>query len=67
MPGLRLHVSEARALWGIGDADEVLAGRTLYLAARVAGITFQRLIAMGTIEFEFVRAHGLRVAGSNSL
>jgi hypothetical protein len=45
-----------RRVW---DSDEVLARRTLNLAAGKLGFTLQRLIAVGTVEFEFVRIHSL--------
>ena len=57
--GFRLHVGETGARRRIRNANEVLAGRALNLAAGVAGIARQWLITMGTIEFEFVRAHKL--------
>ena len=41
----------------IGDADEMLAGRALNLPPGVARVAFQRLIAVGTVKFEFVGAH----------
>ena len=55
--GLRLDVGMAGARRRIGNADEDLAGRALNLPAGVAWIAFQRLVAVGTVEFEFV--HGL--------
>ena len=54
--GLRLHVGEAGAGWRTGDADEVIASRTLNLPAREAGVTFQRLVALRAVEFEFVHS-----------
>ena len=57
VPGFRLHMGETGAGRRIGDADEVLAPRTLNLPPGVARITVQRLIAVGTIEFEFNGAH----------
>ena len=44
---------------GIGDADEVLAGGALNLAAGELSFALQWLIAVGTIELEFACAHGL--------
>lgn len=57
--GLRLHVREARAGRRVGDADEDIAPGTLDLPSRKARVAFQRLIAVGTVEFEFV--HGLHL------
>jgi hypothetical protein len=59
LAGFRLDVGEASARRRIGDADEMIAGRTLDLSAGMARVALQRLIAMGTVEFEFVRAHKL--------
>jgi hypothetical protein len=50
---------EAGARGRIGNADEMLAGRTLNLPTGELGFALQRLIAVGTIEFEFVCAHKL--------
>jgi hypothetical protein len=52
-------VGEAGARRGIGNADEMLAGRTLNLPAGMARVALQRLITVGTVEFKFVRAHRL--------
>jgi len=57
--GFRLDLGETGARRWIGDADEMLAGRTLNLPAGMAGVALQRLIAVGTVEFKFVRAHKL--------
>ena len=57
VPGFRLHMGKTGAGRRIGDADEVLASRTLNLPPGVARITLQRLIAVGTVEFEFSGAH----------
>ena len=57
--GLRLDVGEASAGRRTGNANQVIAARTLNLPARVAGIAFQRLVAVGTVELEFGRAHSL--------
>ena len=45
----------------IGNADEMVASRALNLPARVAGIALQRLVAVGTIEFEIGVAHNLHL------
>jgi hypothetical protein len=61
-PGLtdfRLDVREAGAGGWIGNADKMLAGRALNLPARVAWVALQRLVAMGTVEFELRCAHKL--------
>src|SRR5690349_8446071 len=57
MAELRLDVGEARAGRRTGNADEMVAARTLNLPVGVARIAFQRLVAVGTVEFEFVRGH----------
>lgn len=57
--GLRLDMGEAGAGRRAGDSDEVIASRTLNLPAREAGVTFQRLVALRAVEFEFV--HGLHL------
>jgi hypothetical protein len=57
--GFRLDVRETGARRRIGDADEMLAGRALNLPAGVARVALQRLITVGTVEFEFVRVHRL--------
>jgi hypothetical protein len=57
--GFRLDMRETGALRRIGDADEMLAGRALNLPAGVAQVALQRLITVGTVEFEFVRVHRL--------
>jgi hypothetical protein len=45
----------------IGNADENLASRTLNLAAGELRFALQWLVAVGTIEFEFVGAHSLHL------
>jgi hypothetical protein len=50
-------MGETSARRRIGNADEVVAGRALNLPAGVARIALQRLITMGTIEFELGLAH----------
>src|SRR3954462_5913566 len=58
-PGLRLDLRESHARRRIGNADQVLAGRALDLPAGKLRFALQRLIAVGTIEFEFIGAHSL--------
>jgi hypothetical protein len=58
-PGFRLDLRETGAGRRIGNADEMLAAGALDLPPRVTRVALQRLIAMGTVEFEFVCAHGL--------
>ena len=58
LAGFRLDVGEAGAGRRIGDTDEVVAGRTLNLASGMARVALQRLVAMGTIEFEIGFTHG---------
>jgi hypothetical protein len=57
--GFRLDLGETGARRWIGNANEMLAGRTLNLPPGVARVALQRLIAVGTVEFKFVRAHWL--------
>lgn len=59
MPGLRLDLSEAHPRRRIGDADEVFAGRALDLSPGELRLAFERLIAVGTVEFEFGFTHRL--------
>jgi hypothetical protein len=59
LAGFRLDVGEAGARRRIGNADEVIAGRALDLPAGVTRVALQRLVAVRTVEFEFVRAHKL--------
>jgi len=59
MSRLRRDVREAHAGRRIGNADEVLAPRALNLAPGKLRFAFQGLIAMGAIEFEFIRFHSL--------
>jgi hypothetical protein len=55
----RLDVSETRAGGRIGDTDQNLAGRALNLPPGELRLAFQWLVAVGAIEFEFVRVHSL--------
>ncbi len=48
---------EAHSRRWVGDADEVLAGRALNLAPGKLRFTFQRLIAVRAVEFEFRCGH----------
>jgi hypothetical protein len=57
--GFRLDVGETGARRRIWNANEVVAGRAFNLATSVTRVAFQRLIAVGTIEFEFVCVHSL--------
>ena len=59
LAGFRVDVGEARTRRRIGNADEMVASRALNLPARVAGIAFQRLVAVGTVKLEFGVAHSL--------
>lgn len=59
MARFRLDVRETRARGRIRDANQVFAGGALNLPARVAGVALQRLVAVGTIEFEFLCVHKL--------
>ena len=57
LAGFWRYMGEAGARRWIGDADEVLAGRTLNLPAGELGFALQRLIAVGTVELEFIGDH----------
>ena len=59
LAAFRVDMGEAGARRRIGNADEMVASRALNLPARVAGIALQRLVAVGTVEFEFGVAHRL--------
>jgi hypothetical protein len=61
LAGFRVDMGEAGARRRIGDADQMVASGALDLPARVARIALQRLVAMGTIEFEFGLAHSLHL------
>ena len=69
--GFRLDMRETGARGRIRNADEMVARRALNLPAGIARVATQRLITMGTIEFEFVGAHSLhpimRKPGSKSI
>jgi hypothetical protein len=52
LAGLRLDVRETGACRRTGNTDEVLAGRTLDLAASMARVALQRLIAVGAVKLE---------------
>jgi hypothetical protein len=56
---LRLDVGEAGARRRIGDADEMVARRALNLPAGKLRLALQRLIAVGTVEFEFICVHNV--------
>jgi hypothetical protein len=55
----RRDVGETHACRRIWNSDEVLTRWTLNLAAGKLGFALQRLIAVGTVKFEFVRIHSL--------
>jgi len=52
-PGFRLDMGKTHAGRRIRDADEDIASRALNLPAGELGLTFQGLVAVGTIELEF--------------
>jgi hypothetical protein len=61
-PGLAvfgLDMREAGTRRRIWNTDEVVAGRTLNLPTGKLRFALQRLVAVGTIKFEFVCAHSL--------
>ena len=57
-PRFRRNVGKPCSSGRIGDADQVLAGRALNLPTRELRLALQRLITVGTVEFEFACAHG---------
>ena len=61
LAGFRVDMGEAGAGGRIGNADQMVASRTLNLPPGEAGIALQRLVAVGAVEFEFVRAHSLHL------
>jgi hypothetical protein len=61
LAGFRVDMGEARARRRIGNADEIVASWALNLPTRAAGIALQRLVAVGTVEFEFGVAHRLHL------
>jgi hypothetical protein len=64
--GFRLDMGESGAGRWVGNADKMLARGTLNLPSGVAGVAFQRLIAVGTIEFKFICAHTLQTHHAQS-
>ena len=54
----RRDLRKTHACGRIGYADQMLAGRTLNLPAGEMRLALQRLITVGTVEFEFVGGHG---------
>jgi len=61
LAGFRVDMGEAGARRRVGNSDEMVAPRALNLSARMARVAFQRLVAVGTVELEFVGAHGLHL------
>jgi hypothetical protein len=61
LAGFRVDMGEPGARRRIGNADEVVASGALNLPTRVARIALQRLVAVGTVEFEFGVAHSLHL------
>jgi hypothetical protein len=55
--GFGVYVGEACARRRIRNADQNMAAGTFNLASGVAGIAFQGLVAMGTVEFEIRVTH----------
>ena len=54
--GFGLNLGKTGPRRRVGNAYQVLTSRTLNLFAGMARVTFQGLIAVGTIEFEFVHS-----------
>jgi hypothetical protein len=57
--GLGLHLRETGARRWIRNANEMMARWAFDLSARELRFALQRLIAVGTIEFEIVCVHSL--------
>ena len=57
LAGFRRHMGEPGARRRIGNADEVLAGRALNLPAGELRFALQRLVAVRTVELEFICSH----------
>jgi hypothetical protein len=55
----RLHLRKPRARRRVGNAYQMLARRTLNLPPGELGFTFQRLVAVRTVKFEFISVHML--------
>jgi hypothetical protein len=51
-------VRETHARRRVWDANQVIASRTLNLPPGKLGLALQGLVAVGTIEFEFIGVHG---------
>lgn len=61
LTGFRLDMGEPGARRWTGNPDEMVASRALNLPARVAGVAFQGLVAVGAVEFEIGIAHNLHL------
>jgi hypothetical protein len=57
----RLDVGETGARRRIGNSDKVVTGWALNLPARELRFALQRLVAVGTVKFEFVGVHSLHL------
>jgi hypothetical protein len=57
LAGFRRDLRETHARGRIGNADQVLAGGALNLSAGEMRFALQRLVTVGTIEFEFGGVH----------
>ncbi len=64
---LRIDLGEPGACRRVRNADDVVAGRALNLPARILRLAFQRLVAMGTIKFEFRVTHKCLLSKSRQL
>ena len=66
-----LHLGEAHARWGIGNANQYLARRADDLPSGELCLALQGLVAVGAVEFEFVCVHSLyphkRISGRESM
>ncbi len=61
LAGLRVDLGEAGACRRVGDTDEVLAARTLDLAAGESRLALERLVAVRAVELELGGAHSLHL------
>ena len=66
MPDFRLDMGETNPGRRAGNANQMLARRTLNLTPCVARVALQRLIAVRTVEFEFGVVHGLHLIHAQS-
>jgi len=61
LAGFRVDLGEASACRRVGDADEVLAARTLDLAAGETCLALERLVTVRAVELELGGAHSFHL------